>query len=579
MPYIKPDFIATGQGHLDCAQMRDWDIVVAADAPPSELYAAEEFRLWFGQATGGHPAIHTATNAESHRVNIGAALWPADHPPLDTGALGEEGFQILIEPERLVIAGGHPRGALYGVYQFLEDFLNVRFLTHDHTHVPDGSAVQIPCGTYTCTPPFSFRWSYYYENKEQPDFAARLRVNTVTEEERLGGKTRQNLINHTFHMLVPFDRHGVEHPEYYAMVDGKRDTDTHGGGPQLCVTNPEVIDIAADAAIDYLDHHPGLQNISVSQADTDRYCRCEACETVNRPEGSPMGAQLAFVNAVAERIERVYPEVKVGTLAYWYTRKAPATIRPRHNIQIQLCSIECCTLHPVDDGDCSKNREFCQDMSDWGKICDDIWIWNYNTNFRNYDLPFPNLRSIGPNVRYFLSNNTRGIFMQANGNGRTGELCDLRNYIIGRTLWSPDFDSRALTEEFIRLHYAEAAQPILDWVDLLHDNAEVKGVHPNCFPTAEEVGLDPTIARQALDYFAQAQKLAGSDTIRHRVEKASISAYKAMIVAGGPMDGAERAALIERYITLCRRHGMTRATEQKLAEDYFAELLSVNGER
>ena len=572
MPYVKPGFISTGQGRLDCEKMRDWDIAVAVGASPSEIYAAEEFRQWFGQATGLHLAIRTASEAETRRVSIGAALWPADHPPLDTGALGEEGFQILIEPERLVIAGGHPRGALYGVYQFLEDFLNVRFLTHDHTHVPDGSAVQIPCGAYACTPPFSFRWSFYSENREQPDFAARLRVNTVTEEKRLGGKTRQNLINHTFHMLAPFDRYGAEHPEYYAMVDGQRDTDTHGGGPQLCVTNPEVIDITADAAIDYLSQHPGLQNISVSQADTDRYCRCEACEAVNQPEGSPMGAQLAFVNAVAERIERVYPEVKVGTLAYWYTRKAPRTIRPRHNIQIQLCSIECCTLHPVDDPACQKNQVFCQDMSDWGKICNDIWIWNYNTNFRSYDLPFPNLRSIGPNVRYFLSNNTRGVFMQANGNGRTGELCDLRNYIIGRTLWNADFDSRALTEEFMGLHYAEAAQPILDWVDLLHDNAEAKGVHPNCFPTAEEVGLDPAIARQAFDCFAQALELADSETIRQRVEKASISAYKAMIVAGGPMDSAERAALIERYIALCRRYGMTRAAENTLAEDYFAEL-------
>ena len=558
---------------LTCAHMRDWDIVISEEAIPSERYAAEEFQRWFGQATGLNLPIRTPAQGRACRVCIGSTSLSEGDSSGDTSAMGEEGFRIGVEKDRVAIVGGEPRGTLYGVYQFLEDLFDVRFLTCDHTHVPDGSTARIPIGTYAYTPPFSFRWSYYRENSEHPEFAARLRVNTVTEEEWLGGKIRQNLINHTFHMLVPFEKYGKDHPEYYALVKGKRDTNTHGGGPQLCVANPEVIEIAAAAAIKHLDEHPGLGNISVSQADTDAYCRCEACEAINQREGTAMGAQLAFVNAVAERIEKVYPDVKVGTLAYWYTRQAPETIRPRHNVQIQLCSIECCTLHAIDDPDCPKNREFCRDMEDWGGICDDIWVWNYNTNFRTYDLPFPNLRSIGPNVRYFLQNNTKGLFMQANGNGLTGELCDLRNYIIGRMIWNPDLDGDRLCEEFIRLHYEDAAGPILDYVHMLHDNAEAKGVHPNCFPSPEEVGLDPEISRRALAYFEQALEQAPDETVRSRVEKASICAYKAMIMAGGPMEDAERAALIDRYIALCKRYGMTYTAERTLAADYFDELV------
>ncbi len=564
--------IEGSQAYLDCSQMRDWVIVVAVDAIPSEKYAAEEFQRWFDRATGLGLPVETPTKGGPHQIHIGSSSLPEGEPSADTDVMGEESFRIVVEKDRLTIVGGRPRGTLYGVYQFLEDFLAVRFLTHDHTYVPDMSAQKIPCGTYTYSPPFSFRWSYYRENSEYPEFATRSRVNTITEEEHLGGKTPQNLINHSFHWLVPFDKYGKDHPEYYAMVDGKRDTNTGGGGPQLCVTNPEVIEIASDTVIKYLDEHPVLRNISVSQADTDAYCRCDACEAVNQREGSPMGAHLAFVNAVAERIEKFHPNVKVGTLAYWYTRKPPKTIRPRHNVQIQLCSIECCTLHPIDDPDCPKNLEFCQDMDDWGKICDDIWVWNYNTNFRTYDLPFPNLRSIGPNVRYFLRNNAKGLFMQANGNGLTGELCDLRNYIISRVIWDPELDGNESCEEFITLHYEDAAGPILDYVNMLHDNAESRGLHPGCFPSPEEVGLDPEISGKALAYFEEALKLSNNDTVRARVEKASICAYKAMIMAGGPMDEGERAKLIERYITLCKRYNMTHAAEQKLATDYFKEL-------
>ena len=464
--------------------------------------------------------------------------------------------------------------------EFLENSVGVRFLTPEHTYVPEAGGLMIPCGRYTYSPPFSFRWSYYRQNTERPEFAARLRVNTVTPDEKFGGKTRQNLINHSLYRQLPVSKYGETHPEYFALIRGEPKLDVGGGGPEPCVTNPEVIEIVADAVVRELDANPTLRNISVSQNDNAEYCRCPRCEEINRREGTPMGAHLMFVNAVAERVEKKYPNVKIGTLAYWYTRKAPKTVRPRHNVQIQLCSIECCTLHPIDDPDCARNRSFCRDMREWGAICDDIWIWNYNTNFRSYDLPFPNLRSIGPNVRYFLENNVKGVFMQANGNGTTGELCDLRNYIISRVIWNPELDAAELLEEFVRLHYGNAAPPILDYINMLHDNADQSGLHPGCFPRPEEVGLNPETARKAFNYFEDALALAENDEVRARVEKASICACKAMIEAGGYLeyrDGALRAAdlptkysgLIDRYIALCKKYDMTHAAERMAAADYF----------
>ena len=551
---------------LTISAMQDWRITVSDDATVAEQYAAEEFQSWFNQATRlTLPLVTTQHNAnsDSGQIAIGALA-----------TLGDEDIQITVESGQVQIRGGVPRGVLYAVYQFLEELIDIRFLTADHTHIPDASALQIPCGSYTYSPPFSFRWSYYRENSENPAFAAKRKVNTVTDAENLGGKTQQQLINHSFHALVPYGTYGESHPEYYALVDGKRDTNTHGGGPQLCVTNPEVIEIAAASAIQQLTERPEATNISVSQADTAAYCRCEVCETLNEAEGTPMGSQLTLVNAVAERIEKVHPHVKVGTLAYWYTRKPPKTIKPRHNVQIQLCSIECCTLHAIDNPDCEQNQAFCQDTNEWGKICDDIWIWNYNTNFRSYDLPFPNLRSIEPNVRYFLHNNAKGVFMQANGNGLTGEFSDLRNYLISHLIWNPQLDAEALLNEFVNLHYEAAAPPILEYITFLHDNTETKGLHPRCFPTPEDVGLDAESARTIFDYFQQALALAEKPEIQARVEKASIPAYKAMLVAGGEMQPEKRRTLIDEYIALCERYNMSHAAEQQAAEAYFEELRS-----
>jgi len=554
-----------GKGCLKLSQMKGWDIVVDAEAIPSEKYAAAEFQRLFAEATGIQLPIHNDAEEAAHHVNIGQG-------EVDTSDLGDEGLRVVVKKDALSIAGGKPRGTLYGVYQFMEDGMGVRFLTHDHTHIPDNAAdAEIPCGEYSYVPQFSFRWSYYRENSERPVFAAKLRVNTVGLGEELGGKTPQNLINHSFHHLVPFSKYGEEHPEYYAVFEGERDKNTGGGGPQLCVTNPEVIKIAAETVIRDLDASPELRNISVSQADTARYCHCDECEEINQREGTPMGSNLVFVNAVAERVEKKHPNVKIGTLAYWYTRQLPKTIKPRHNVQIQLCSIECCTLHPINDPDCEKNQAFCSDMDNWGSVSDDIWVWNYNTNFSMYDLPFPNLRVIGPNVRYFLSSNVKGLFMQANGNGLTGEFSDLRNYLISRMIWNPELDDQAIIEEFARLHYKNAAQPILDYIKMLHDNAEQMGVNPTCFPKAAEVGLTPEVSRKILDYFNQALALADDETVRARVEKASICAYRAMIEAGD-MDDAERKSIVDQYIALAQRYNMSNAAEHKQASVFFEEL-------
>lgn len=564
MSTIKTLVFRPADGELAVLAMQNWRIVISDDATVSQIYAAEEFQEWFKQATQVMLPLGTAnatTDNNSGQVSI-----------LASDTLDDEEIHINVDNKHILLSGGGSRGVLYAVYQFLEELIGIRFLTADHTYVPDASELKVPCGSYTYNPPFSFRWSYYRENANVPEFAAKRKVNTVSDAENLGGKTPQQLINHSFHVLVPYSTYGEEHPEYYALVEGKRDTNTHGGGPQLCVTNPEVIEVAAATAIQRLNDNANVANISVSQADTAAYCRCDRCEELNEAEGTPMGSQLTFVNSVAERIEKAHPNVKVGTLAYWYTRKPPKTVKPRDNVQIQLCSIECCTLHAIDNPDCEQNQSFCADTNEWGKICNDIWIWNYNTNFRSYDLPFPNLRSIGPNVRYFLRNNAKGVFMQANGNGLTGEFSDLRNYIISHLIWNPQFDDQEILSEFVHLHYKSAAPALLSYIAYLHDNVEARNLHPRCFPSPEDVGLDAESCQRVFDYFQEALALADNSEVKARVEKASIPAYKAMLVEGGDLPHKRRRTLIAEYIALCKRYGMTHAAETQTAEGYFEEL-------
>ncbi len=565
---------ATPQG-VDLAAMQGWDIVVAQDAIPSEVYAAKEFQWIFARASGLKLPIVKTTRTPGRHVFIGVSPgMKASAAGFDVGDFGPEDLRIVIKQDVIAIAGGRPRGTLYGVYTFLEDYVGVRFLTHDHIHVPRLGKWRVvgPVDRFY-HPPLAFRWSFYAETNRNETFAARTRTNTVPTQASLGGKTGLQNINHTFRFLIPSKEFGKEHPEYFALVDGKRFPDIAGGGfhTELCLTNADVLRIVTERVLAALRAHPGQENISVSQNDNAAYCRCPKCAAIDEREGTPMGSLLTFVNAVADEVAKEFPNVLVGTLAYSYTRKPPKTVRPRPNVQIHLCSGECCILHPIDDPNCPMNADFCRDMTAWGSMCRNVSVWNYNTNFRHYLLPCPNLRVMEPNIRYFVANNAIGVFMQGVWNGQGGEFSDLRNYLMSSLLWDPNRNGRGLVDEFLTLHYKAAAPPIRRFINLTHDNASRLGLHRGCSGNAADYGIDETIAQAGLDAFAEALTLAGDDeSLRARVEKASICAYRAALEPLFDLSGdaiadpkliARMAPLIERFTALCERYGVTMLSE------------------
>jgi hypothetical protein len=573
---------------VDLSAMEGWRIVVQENATASERYAAEEFAEYLASATGVRLPFEDSGQACAGRVLIGPGAVGSD-----AAAFGPEEFAIVADSGRIAIAGGRPRGTLYGVYTFLEDYLGVRFLTRDHTHVPlpaerrdDSRTVRPIKRTYS--PPLSFRWPYFGENVVDPAFSTRLRVNTVTDDPRLGGRTPMGLISHSFHRDLPSGFYGSDHPEYYALCSGRRlaPYDNDFATTQPCLANPDVLRIVTAKVLAQIEANPTRRNVSVSQNDNREHCQCGACRAVDEREGGPMGSLLAFVNAVADEVARHYPDVRVGTLAYQRTRRPPKHLRPRANVQVQLCSIECCMVHPIDDPSCPLNVEFCRDLAEWGRVCDDVRVWHYNTNFSDYLLPCPNLRVIEPNVRYFVRNDVRGLFMQVAGNESWAQLtpweteavaspegnvlgaesCDLRNYVIANLLWDPARSGRRLMDEFLDHHYAESAGPIRDFIDLLHDNAEERKLHHNCFGRAADYGIDEGVALAGLDAYAEAASLARSDVVRTRVEKASTGAVRAALEPVWHARSAEEVdpdlaarmrPLARRLFDLCRRHGTT----------------------
>ena len=387
-------------------------------------------------------------------------------------------------------------------------------------------------------------------------------------------------INHSLYRLVPIDVYAEEHPEYFGLWDGTRRNDylhTH-----YCLTNPELVPIVVEGVLEDIKHHPELRNFSVSQNDTIwQYCQCDECMAVDEREASHMGALLEFVNAVADEIGKTHPDVYVGTLSYGFSRKPPKTIRPRANVEINLCSIEACQIHTFDDPDCPRNVAFMSDLYGWSEICDQLFAWSYNVNFHDPFLPYPNLYTFKPNIRTFLDAGVRGAFFQCGS--MTGAMADLRHYLISRLMWNPIQSTDQVIDEFLDLHYGQAAPPIRRFIDLVHDHYGRSGIHnASCIYNNWELPVDDAVAREGLALFGEAMKLAEDETVRARVEKASICAYRAALnpvwrldegVDVDPWLAEQMRPLAEQFFSLCDRHGA--AAEAQRHRERLGKLLAI----
>ena len=235
------------------------------------------------------------------------------------------------------------------------------------------------------------------------------------------------------------------------------------------------------------------------------------------------GGLLTFVNEVGAAVARKHPGVYVGTLAYQFSRTPPRSLKPGPNVAIQLCSIEACQIHPLNDPNCPKNAAFCKDLEGWCKICNNVYVWNYNTNFACYNAPCPNLDVIGPNVRFLASHGVKGVFMQAAGNAQNTELCELRNYLISRLLWDPTLDDHKLIDEFVSLYYGRAGGKVQAYLKLMGETARRSGVHQGCFGSAAGYGIDAAVAQRAIALLKEGQEAAENGEIKKSASRRSQS--------------------------------------------------------
>ena len=543
-------------------------IVVASDAIPSERYAAEELQRYLESMNGARlPIVSDAVPMESREILLGDnAHLQRLKLSIDFNKLGADGFALRTDGKKIIIAGGRPRGTIYGVYALLEEKLGVRWITPEFEVVPKLARVNLPKLNETQIPALEYREVYWTEMMRDADFAARHRLNgnhyRLTEKH--GGRAAVYYpFVHSFDMLVPRELY-QEHPEYFPLIDGKR----KDGYVQRCLSNPDVLKIATGRVRQWLQEHREATIISVSQNDTFNYCQCERCKALDDAEGSPAASLLRFVNAIAEDVEGDHPNVRIDTLAYQYSRKPPKTLRPRHNVIVRLCSIECCFAHPLETCSSPENQRFRDDIIAWQPVAPLLYVWDYTPNFSHYQQPFPNFDALQPNVQFFVKHGVKGLFEEGNySGGGNGEMGPLRAYVLAKLLWNPYTDVQRHIIEFLNAYYGKAANNIRAYLELLHRQVREKGYHAHIYDPPAAPYLNNEAINGAEKLFDEAERLADDGTIRFRVQVARLPIWYVKL-ATNRVTGEARAELLHKFLSVARKAGISNISESRSVDDW-----------
>ena len=492
-------------------------IVIAEDAGEPEQHAAAELADFLQQITGAKFDIVHPPAAKRSRLLVGPKAAKSAAADFSTDGLGADGIIIRTVGNDLILAGGHPRGTLYAVYTFLEDHLGCRWWSSTESTISKKPTLKVGKLDVRYVPALEYREPYWFDAFDG-DWAVRNRCNGHRPrlDEKRGGKHTYQGFVHTFYPLIRPKTYFKEHPEWFSEIKGKR---THNRA-QLCLTNEEMRKELVKNLKANLRKNPAATIASVSQNDWHGNCQCVKCAAIEKEEESPAGLMLRFVNSVADDIKEEFPNVAISTLAYQYTRKSPKYVKPRDNVIVRLCSIECSFSKPLAD---ERNKKFRDDIVGWSKISNRLYIWDYTTNFRHHIMPHPNLRVLGPNVKFFAEHNVKGIFEQGAYTTNGAEMAELRAWVLAKLLWDPTRDGQELIDEFIAGYYCLAGPYIKAYLKVTHDAVEASEDWLGCFEkyTAKFLSFE-TLSEGLAQLKAAEAAVEDNPELRFRVQVAQL---------------------------------------------------------
>jgi len=468
-------------------------VIIATNADAQTKACAEELAAYLKKMTGAAftltpggagPGIYVGTITEYPTPSAADGLKIYDFYD------GKEAYAIRTEQGCIKLLGATPRGTGYAVSRFLE-LLGCRFFFQSPVWdvVPNAATVTFNRNE-TDRPEMLMRYLGYplTSNYEPGDPDAGGLLQAWWRHNRVG-KSLQTSVGHCWpEIIARFPTEFTEHPEYLALVNGKRQ------GGQLCVSNPAVAPLAIRYVNEYFDKHPDADMIGVGPADGGGWCTCPVCAARWK---NPGDQAFYLANEVAKALQKTHPGKFVGIYAYnWHCDPPEFTLEP--NVYVELTTA---LLLNTKYG-------FDELLELWPKKCRYVGLYDYWAVYDWIRDRLPSGRT--GNMQYVAETLPRYVRQEACGlsaeSGNSWGSQGLGYYLGVHVLWNAKTDVEALKQDFYQNAFGPAAPAMKAYYERIDlGNKPLVG---------------PTFYRLCLDDLAKAEQAAqGRPDILARIEQ------------------------------------------------------------
>lgn len=515
-PLFGIDIVAEGVGRAV--------IVIPTTASDAVKDAAGELQNYVKKITGAElPIAQEGVQPQGPSIWVGSTKRSAQIG-LGLEALKPEGFCIKTVNDDLFIVGKDDVGTRYGVDTFLEKYCGVRWFMPGELGevVPRSAKLSVGEINDIENPDFIHRqvwWAYGKFPLGQKE------AYTLWQLRNKMGGVKLNA-GHNLMRIVPRKRFFATHPEYFPLINGLRRCDNEGDNWQPCTSNPAVVTLAVEAALDYFEKYPDAYSFSVSPNDGYGWCMCSNCTGLDPPEyrEDPLRGKgrrmLLFANAVAEQVSKKFPDKYIAFYAYAGTVEPPSDVKAHPNVVVALAHYGWCgcNFHPIESPDCPANAKFRPIVEGWGKITDKLFIREYFLTLANPSnslMRIAGAHSIARDIPYFKRHKVIGINSES---VREYGIAALNFYVAAKFMWNAETDESALLDDYYTKFYGPAADPMRRYFEGIAEYTR-QNVHK---PGPKFPPEFLAVCRAYLDEAAKAAAASADPTIAKRVEEARI---------------------------------------------------------
>ncbi|WP_238177978.1 DUF4838 domain-containing protein [Paenibacillus contaminans] len=436
-------------------------IVVASDADDRILAAANTLAEYVQKSTGALLSIVTeeqlsGSNGQLQdqvQIHIGSSgSQPDSH--LD-GLLQDvegDGFVIHFHDNGIVIAGSSVWGTQYGVFDFLERYVGVRWLMPgpDGEDVPQQSDIRIP----------------QREIREEPAFASRVfsPIHTPVTPERpyplqsvWAERNRMHLqieFHHNLALLFPPSKYRNSHPEFYP--NGVVPEDNADVGWQPCFTEPGTVTEAIYNIVQYFNEKPDKTSYSLGINDGNGFCEANPSHPNYPDKLNSVGLvdmsniYYSWVNQVVAGVLQVHPDKWFGLLAYENVTDPPEGMKLNPRV-VPLITKDRMAWADPDIREAGQSQ-----MEAWSLVADHLGWYDYNYG-APYTLPRMYTSLMAENYRFAKDHGVIAHYSELYPNWGEGP----KAWISAKLQWNPDLNEHELLQEWADRAVGAAAAPDL----------------------------------------------------------------------------------------------------------------------